>query len=91
MPWRVAVYYWESGDPRVLPLMNALAAFFLKEKQVCAWPCARARGPGQSSSSLPVLISLPVTWIEAIGFPWHGEAFPTLMRSSEQRRRKSML
>lgn len=43
MPWRVAIYYWESGDARVLPLMTALAAFFLNEKQVRA--CALARGP----------------------------------------------
>lgn len=33
MPWRVAVYYWETGDKRVLPLMQALAKFFTGEKE----------------------------------------------------------
>ena len=34
MPWRVAVYYWETGDERVLPLMQALSKFFCGEKEV---------------------------------------------------------
>ena len=59
MPWRVAVYYWESGDMRVLPLMNALAAFFLSEKQVR--PCAlvhAAQGPWTRSFS----VACPDLW-----------------------------
>ncbi len=41
MPWRVAVYLWETGDKRVLPLMHTLAKFFNGQKQ------ARSSGPSR--------------------------------------------
>ncbi len=45
MPWRVAVYFWETGDKRVLPLMHTLAKFFNGQKQ------ARSLGPQPRSLS----------------------------------------
>ena len=74
MPWRVAVYYWESGDVRVLPLMNALAAFFLSEKQVRPWPCMRTWVPGQTLLSGLIVMSVLVLRVPDNGRAEHREA-----------------
>ena len=36
MPWRLAVYFWETADNRVLPVMRAQVGFFERQKQVSA-------------------------------------------------------
>ena len=36
MPWRLAVYFWETADRRVLPVMRAQVGFFERQEQLSA-------------------------------------------------------
>ena len=36
MPWRLAVYFWETADNRVLPVMRAQVGFFERQEQLLA-------------------------------------------------------
>ena len=66
MPWRVAVYYWETGDKRVLPLMQALAKFFTGEKEARTLDSPNlSRAPWIASASVYLTSRCGVSWFPA--------------------------